>query len=62
MMQDMCEMAGHTSIGSTSTYRDEEFGGTVVAMGRRRGGHNTAASVGSQTLLKCCARFQVPRV
>ena len=62
MMQEMCEMAGHTSIGSTSTYRDEEFGGSVVAMGRRRGGHNTAASVGRQTLLKLCARFQVPRV
>ena len=38
-----------------TTYRDEEFGGTIVALGRRLGGPNTAQSVAVQTLNKFCS-------
>eukprot|EP00974_Lingulodinium_polyedra_P099589 9645681-Lingulodinium_polyedra.AAC.1 len=45
-----------------ATYREEEFGGSVAALGRRLGGHNTATSVGMQTLLKFCARHKLPDI
>ena len=43
-----------------TTYRDEEFGGTIAALGRRLGGANTAQSVAVQTLNKCCTRHKLP--
>ena len=60
-MQELCEMEDGRPM-THSTYREEEFGGSVAALGRRLGGHNTAASVGTHTLLKFCARHKVPCV
>lgn len=60
-MQELLEMEDGRPMAH-STYREEEFGGSVAALGRRLGGHNTAASVGTQTLLRFCARHKVPRI
>ena len=60
LMQELCEMEPNSRPSLHWTYRDEEFGGTVAALGRRLGGPNTAASVGVQTLLKFCALHKVP--
>jgi hypothetical protein len=42
------------------TYRDEEFGGTVAALGRRRGGAKTVPSTGRAVLLRFTAKHSVP--
>ena len=41
-------------------YRDEDFGGTVAGLGRRRGGPRTIAATGSQVLQRFVGRHQVP--
>ena len=58
--QELCEMNLQSRPARSWTFRDEEFGGSIVQMGRRLGGANTPASVGTQTLLKFCGRHQVP--
>ena len=60
LFQELCEMELPTQPAKTWTFRDEEHGGSVVAMGRRLGGANTPHSLGMQTLLKFCARHRVP--
>jgi hypothetical protein len=42
------------------TYRDEDFGGTVARLSRRRGGPNTVMSTGRAMLLKFMASNAVP--
>ena len=41
-------------------YRDEDFGGTVAGLGRRRRGPRTIAATGSQVLQRFVGRHQVP--
>ena len=60
LFQEMCEVETQGRPAANSTYRDEEFGGSLVALGRRRGGSNTPSSVGTQCLLKFCAKHRVP--
>ena len=62
LFQELCEMELPGRPASHWTYREEEFGGAVAALGRRRGGANTAASIGIQTILKFCARHKLPEV
>ena len=60
MLQELCEMEPGGRPTAHDTYRDEEFGGSVVALGRRRGGRTSPKSVGMQTLRKFCAKHRVP--
>ena len=60
MLQELCEM-GPGNPARHATYRDEESGGSIVSLGRWRGGPSTPASVGQQALNKLCAAFVVPR-
>ena len=62
MFQELCEMDEAGCPTAHSTYRDEEFGGSVVALGKRRGGHSTPKSVGMLTLAKFCSKHRVPRL
>ena len=49
LFQELAEMDGCQPALSW-TYRDEDFGGTVAGLGRRRGGPRTIAATGSQVL------------
>ena len=60
LFQELCEMELPTSPTYTWTYRDEDFGGSLVAMGRRRGGHKGAGTLGRQVLRKFCSRHKLP--
>ena len=60
--QEMCEMSPGTSPLAHATYREEELGGSIVAIGRRLGGHISPVSVGMQTLLKFCAGHKLPSI
>ena len=62
LFQELCEMEPQGRPVTHATYREEEFGGNVAALGRRLGGHNTPSSVGVQTLLKFRARHQLPAI
>lgn len=42
-------------------YRDEDFGGSVSNISRRRGGANEVYATGSRVLQKFCSNFKVPR-
>ncbi len=60
LFQELCEMELPNRPAAHWTYREEEFGGTIARMGERRGGANTAASMGKQVLNKFCARHKLP--
>ena len=60
MFQELCEL-DPGSPARHATNHDEETGGAVVGLGRRRGGPNTASSVGYQALLKCTAKVPSPQ-
>ena len=60
LFQELCEMEFPTSPTYTWTYRDEDFGGSCVALGRRRGGHKGAGTLGRQVLRKFCGRHRLP--
>ena len=57
--QELAEMDGCQPALSW-TYRDEDFGGTVAGLVRRRGGPRTIAATGSQVLQRFVGRHQVP--
>ena len=53
LFQELCE-AG--SCPSTCwTYRDEDFGGTLARLSRRRGGHNRSQGLAKSVLLRFMA-------
>jgi len=61
LMQEMCEM----SEGNPTrhwTYRDEDFGGSMAATARVRGGRGSARVVGLNVLSKFTARHPVPAI
>jgi hypothetical protein len=61
LFQELCEMS-HNNPSMTWNYRDEEFGGSVSALGKRRGGANTAVSTAMNTLNRFRASFSFPRL
>ena len=60
MFQELCEVELPTSPTYFWTYRDEDFGGSLVSLGRRRGGHKGAGTLGAQILRKFCCRHRLP--
>ncbi len=52
--------AEHGSPRNYWTYRDEDFGGQMSKMARRRGGKNTAAQTPLRLLQRFCARYPRP--
>ena len=59
LFQEMCEM--QSSCPSTCwTYRDEDFGGTMMQIGRRRGGSNNPVATAKVALCKFMARNPIP--
>ena len=61
LFQELCELEDG-SPARHATYRDEETGGSIVALGRRRGGPHTPSSVGTQALLKFSAKYRMPNL
>ena len=61
LFQELCEM---TDINPSLTwcYRDEDFGGSLAAMSRVRGGANRAANIAKSVLLKFCCSHKLPRL
>jgi len=61
LFQELCEM--QTSCPADSwTYRDEDFGGTLAKISRRRGGNNSALGTGRSVLQKFAAKHAVPAI
>jgi hypothetical protein len=58
-MQELCEESCHNP-SQNWTYRDEDFGGSMAAFARVRGGKATAKVVGYNVLLKFQARHELP--
>ena len=58
----MCEMHIGTRPSLYWTYRDEDFGGTLARMARRRGGRSTARSTGESVLSRFAGKADVPDV
>jgi hypothetical protein len=61
LFQELCEMSTSRPV-TCWTYRDEDFGGTMSRMSRRRGGRNSPYSTARSLLLKFVARHGVPRI
>ena len=59
LFQELCEHDESGRPAAHRTYREEEFGGSMVAMARRRRKAHTAPSVALQ-VLKFSARLKVP--
>lgn len=59
LFQELCEMQD-TRPAMHWTYRDEDFGGSLVSLGKRRGGKRTAKATGRQILTKFFARHPLP--
>ena len=61
LFQELCEM---TDINPSLTwcYRDEDFGGSLAALSRVRGGANRAANIAKSVLLKFCCQHKFPRL
>ena len=60
LWQELCEMSGPVCPSTCWTYRDEDFGGSLAKLARRRGGKNTAATTGRLVLGKFGARHSLP--
>ena len=46
----------------TSTYRDEDFGGTLASIGRSKGGHVTPSAMGQRVFVKFMSKNPVPAI
>ena len=62
LMQELCEMTEGANPAASWTYRDEDYGGSVAGMSRRKGGHRTAEGISRNFLLKWSAKFDVPMI
>ena len=60
LFQELCEFEIPGSPARTWTYRDEDFGGSMAQLGKRRGGCKKAGTIGTQILNKFCCRFRLP--
>ena len=61
LFQEMCEESQDRPT-CTWTYRDEDFGGSLAGMSRRRGGAHTALSTSRAVLQKFMCKYSVPVV
>ena len=59
LFQEMCEMQ-EVCPSTCWTYRDEDFGGTLMQVGRRRGGSNNCKATATNCLLKFMANNPLP--
>ena len=59
LMQELCEMCPGTNPSLFWTYRDEDFGGTIAKMSRRRGGKNSSFSTAQCVLAKFRAQNSI---
>lgn len=60
MFQELCEMSGDQIPSLNWCYRDEDFGGGMAAVSRRRGGKNTPLSTSLHSLQRFFAKHKVP--
>ena len=60
LMQELCEVQVGCRPALSWTYRDEEFGGSLAALARRRGGAHSASGVSKSVVLRFIARETVP--
>ena len=61
LLQELCEMSD-INPSLTWCYRDEEFGGSLAAISRIRGGANRASNVAKQVLSRFIAGHRLPRL
>lgn len=59
LFQELAEMTG-TCPSDCWLYRDEDFGGSLAQLSRRRGGHNRPHTTGLTVLTKFGAKHRVP--
>lgn len=59
LFQELCEFQ-HGNPSLHWTYRDEDFGGSIAHMAKRRGGANTILSLSRDVLVKFMAQHLVP--
>ena len=62
MWLELCDLTDGADPALTWTYRDEDLGGAVAQMGRRRGGKFSAERVGRNTLQRFCFRHPFPYI
>ena len=60
-MQELCELTDNKP-SQCWNYRDEDFGGTVAKLSRKRGGHNKPHVIGVMVLTKLALRQPLPRI
>jgi len=60
MFQELCEMTVGSRPAAHWTYRDEDFGGSLVALAKRRGGRTIPKTIGCRVLSKFMARHKLP--
>ena len=61
LMQELCEM-NDANPSLYWNYRDEDFGGTLAALSKRRGGSNNPTSTSRAMLFKFMASNSLPRI
>jgi hypothetical protein len=62
MFQELCEESGDTIPSLNWCYRDEDFGGGMASVSRRRGGKNTPLATSLHSLQRFYAKHKVPVV
>ena len=62
LFQELCEMTGPTQPSAHWTYMDEDFGGSMIGLARRRGGHKTPGSTGHPVISRFTARYPLPKL
>ena len=62
LMQELCEESLGERPALSWCYRDEEFGGSLAQLARRRGGAHSALAVANAVILKFISRHPVPRL
>lgn len=60
LFQELCEESGNLCPSQVWSYRDEDFGGGIASLSRRRGGANTPLSTGVNTLTRFFAKHRPP--
>ena len=60
LFHELCEEIMDSKPAAHWTYRDEDFGGTIVALARSRGGQVNPKTVGNRALRNFLARHKVP--
>ena len=60
LVQEMCEMTDGNKPQLTWTYRDEDFGGFMAQLARRKGGRNMVTSSCREVLRKFYTRTEIP--